>query len=141
MMLFPVLLSLLPFLTLASPIAEPNPDPAPAELEPRADKWCTLGATVDENVRCRAGAGTGYDFKRWIIAADPGLPFDRFGVRCKAYGEVIFGNRVWDYIPGWNCWVTAHYTDSECESESKFIPIKWRFWLICNRKCAMVLRN
>lgn len=106
----------------AAPVSSPNPAAeAVAELEARADKWCTLGATVDYDVHCRAGAGSGYDHKRWIIAADPGLLGDRFGVRCKAYGEVINGNRVWDYIPGWNCWVSAHYTQSGCESKSPFL--------------------
>lgn len=101
----------LPLLILANPITSPKP----ASLEARADKWCTLGATVDYDVHCRKGAGSGYDHVRWIHPSDPGLPGDRFGVRCKAYGEVINGNRVWDYIPGWNCWVTAHYTNSGCE--------------------------
>jgi hypothetical protein len=93
-------------LTTATPITSPNP----ADLSTRADKWCRLKSTVNSDVRCRKGAGTGYDLVRWIH------PSDRFGVGCKANGEIIEGNRVWDYIPGWGCWVTAHYTNDGCEN-------------------------
>lgn len=115
-------LLLLPALSLANPITSPNPAP----LEVR-DKYCTLGATVDFDVHCRKGAGSGYDHVRWIRAADPGLPEPKpFGVKCKAYGEVINGNRVWDWIPGWGCWVTAHYTNSGCES--RLLDLKGCIW-------------
>lgn len=57
----PVLtLSFLPLLTIANPISHTNVAP----LEPRADTCCTLGATVDYDVHCRAGAGSGYDHVR-----------------------------------------------------------------------------
>jgi uncharacterized protein YgiM (DUF1202 family) len=54
------------------------------ELFKRADKWCYV---LTSNVNCRKGAGTGYDVVRKI------QPSDDFGVRCKAYGETIEGNR------------------------------------------------
>jgi uncharacterized protein YraI len=112
MKLFPLFTTLLPLLAAANPIAEPIAEPEPVALEPRADKWCTLHSSVNYDVNCRAGAGTGYRIVRKIH------PGERFGVRCKAYGETISGNRVWDYIPGWSCWVSAHYTNDGCESKS-----------------------
>lgn len=96
----------LPILSLATPIA--SPEAALEALEARADKWCTTNTSIDVN--CRGGAGSGYSLKRKI------KPTDRFGVRCKANGEEVGGTKVWDYIPGWDCWVTAYYTNSGCES-------------------------
>lgn len=103
-----VLISFLPLLTLGNPIAEAKP----ANLESRADKWCTLFSGSDF-VNCRAGTSTNTDVVRVIRAGE------RFGVRCKyPNAQPIFGNKVWDYIPGWGCYVSAHYTNNGCESES-----------------------
>lgn len=110
-----LLFSIFPFLTIGTPIV-PSDN---GSLEPRADKWCELHSTVGYDVGCFAGAGTGYRRVRWIKAADVLRPSDRFGVRCKAFGELIGGNQVWDKIPGWGCWVSAHYTNTGCESKSK----------------------
>jgi len=96
----------IPLLSLANPITSPNE----SVLEARADKWCTLHSSVNYDVNCRKGAGTGYAIVRKIH------PSDRFGVRCKANGESVEGNKVWDWIPGWGCWVSAHYTNDGCES-------------------------
>lgn len=109
-LLAPLTLLSLPLLSLATPIT--SPEAALEALEARADKWCTTNTDID--VRCRKGAGTGYDHVRWI------KPTDRFGVRCKANGEKIGETKVWDYIPGWGCWVTAYYTNSGCESMIPF---------------------
>ena len=121
-LLTPLTLLTLPLLTLSTPLA--SPEAALEALEGRADKWCTTNTSIDVN--CRAGAGSGYDFKRKI------KPTDRFGVKCKANGETVGGTKVWDYIPGWNCWVTAYYTNSGCESE---------FCLSLILFLVMVLRN
>lgn len=103
-----VLVSFLPLLALGNPMAEADP----AALEPRADEWCTLFAGSN-NVNCRAGSNTSSSVRRVIHAGE------RFGVRCKnPRGESVDGNRVWDYIPGWNCWVSARFTNSGCESKS-----------------------
>ena len=101
-----LVIALLPLLAVANPIA--NPDPA--KLEAR-DKLCSLDGK-HTFVNCRKGAGTGYDIVRRIY------PWDNFYVTCKAYGEVIEGYRYWDYIGGWNCWVTAAYTNDGCEGKS-----------------------
>jgi hypothetical protein len=90
--------ALLPLLVQASPAAIPEAQPAadalpnalpeavPDSLDKRADKWCYV-STSDGNVNCRRGAGTGYAIVRKIG------PSDWFGVRCKANGEYIFGNK------------------------------------------------
>jgi hypothetical protein len=46
---------------------------------------------------------------------NPGMTF---GVSCfitdgKPVGRD--GYRRWDYVPGWGCWVSAKWTDTECE--------------------------
>jgi hypothetical protein len=82
-----IVLSLLPVLALSNPIAAPDAEPVAEALDVRAeaaDKWCKV---ITDDVRCREGAGTGYDRVRYI------QPSDNFGVRCKAYGETIEGNR------------------------------------------------
>ncbi|KAF8993776.1 hypothetical protein BDQ17DRAFT_1367886 [Cyathus striatus] len=78
-------------------------------LEERADKWCTLWGSSD-NVNCRSGTSTSYNVVRIIHNGE------RFGVRCTRRGQTISGNDVWDYIPGWGCYVSAHYTNDGCES-------------------------
>ncbi|KAK4113307.1 hypothetical protein N656DRAFT_797830 [Canariomyces notabilis] len=102
-----IALSLLPLLAHGSPVAVFAPESSPLELEARADKTCQV---TTSNVNCRAGAGTGYRVVRLI---QPGVGF---GVRCKAKGEWIIDTDIWDWIPGWSCWVTAHYTNYGCES-------------------------
>lgn len=82
-----------------------------ADLEPRDDKWCTLYPGVDK-VNCRAFISTKDASKRLIRSGE------RFGVACKLTdGESVKGNRVWDYIPGWDCWVSARFTSNGCESK------------------------
>ena len=33
--------------------------------------------------------------------------------------------RLWDYIPDWNCWISAGYTNQHCESRFNlvYLPI------------------
>lgn len=33
---------------------------------------------------------------------------------------MISGNEKWDYIPGWDCWISAHWTGVGCEGEFSF---------------------
>ncbi|KFY90810.1 hypothetical protein V498_05808 [Pseudogymnoascus sp. VKM F-4517 (FW-2822)] len=101
--------SILSVLAQANPIAAPEADPAPLPeaLDKRADKSCKV--TVN-GVNCRRGAGTGYSVK-YVIGTSY-----TFGVRCKANGENISGNKVWDWIPGWGCWIAAINTNSGCET-------------------------
>ena len=102
-----LIIALLPLLTVANPVANPNPNPA--KLEAR-DKGCTIDGKHDF-VNCREGAGSGYKLVRKVY------PKDHFGVGCKAYGQVVEGKIVWDYIPGWKCWMTAAYTNDGCEGK------------------------
>ena len=104
-----LVIALLPLLTVANPIANPSPNPNPAKLEAR-DKWCTLDGEHG-SVYCREGAGNGYKIVRKVY------PSNRFGVKCKAYGQVIEGHRSWDYIPGWKCWLASAYTNNGCEGK------------------------
>lgn len=78
--------SVLSVLAQANPIDAPvaAPELLSEALDKRADKSCKV--TVND-VNCRLGAGTGYKVK-YVI--DKSLTF---GVRCKAYGESISGNR------------------------------------------------
>jgi hypothetical protein len=70
-----ILVSLLPFLVLSSPIADAEP------IEDRASKVChTIRATG-----CYAGAGRGYTKKH-------SYPKDLyFTANCRAYGESVHG--------------------------------------------------
>ncbi|KAK5655605.1 hypothetical protein OQA88_5536 [Cercophora sp. LCS_1] len=86
-----VLTLALPLLAIANPVAPVTPAQGSDPLAKRADKWCFV---TEENSNCRAGAGRGYSVVRRI------QPNQQFGVRCKAYGEDIDGNKTWDWIPG-----------------------------------------
>ncbi|KAK4441905.1 hypothetical protein QBC34DRAFT_387841 [Podospora aff. communis PSN243] len=99
----------LPLLAIANPIT-PSTPADDSNLNPLAkrDKTCFV---TEENSNCREGAGTGYDRVRRI------QPNQSFDVRCKAYGENIEGNKTWDWIPGWKCWVHSSLTSWGCESE------------------------
>ena len=106
-----ILISFLPLLGLGNPIAE---ELSSVNLEPRGDKGCTLYPGVD-NVNCREFISTYHLSKRMIRAGE------KFGVACKLTdGEPVNGNRVWDYIPGWDCWVAARFTSNGCESKSQW---------------------
>jgi hypothetical protein len=104
-----VVLSFLSAFATANPIAKSELEAEVNTLQARADKWCWLADGYD-GVPCRSGAGTAYSEVRKIWFNGP-----NFGVRCKAYDT---RQNTWDYIPGWNCWVQAIYTNSGCESKS-----------------------
>lgn len=117
----PILLSLLlPLLTMASPLAipdaepEPNPNPEARTLEARADKVCKLHPDLSkpkEPKSCHAGPATSLPYVRKI---NPG---EQFGIRYKRRGEIVLENPVWSYIPGWNCWISARWTNEGCEGK------------------------
>ncbi|TGZ81473.1 hypothetical protein EX30DRAFT_395616 [Ascodesmis nigricans] len=105
----------------SEPEAEPEPEPEsfpPSQLFKRADKTCRV-YTGDGNVACRTGAGTGYSVKYRVSASY------RFGVRCKANGSNVMGNRVWDWIPGWGCWISAYYTRPADGTRSCETGVPW----------------
>ncbi|KAK4455344.1 hypothetical protein QBC34DRAFT_389770 [Podospora aff. communis PSN243] len=93
-------------LLAASAVAEPIPK-TENNLDKRADNWCKVAT----NANCRQGPGEGYgEVKvegKWYISTDK-----RFGVQCTREGSNVKGDTTWDYIPGWNCWVSAYLTRS-----------------------------
>lgn len=117
-------LQLLPVLALAltvasSPVAGPEavavavaaaeaeavsfPPTLPANLFKRADKTCKVW-TGDGDVACRLGAGTGYQLKYRV-----GSQY-RFGVRCKANGSNVQGNKYFcALIAAMEIWVANIY--------------------------------
>ena len=105
-------LSLFATLTLLSlSHATPTPEAnSTSELKPR-DKWCRLHDDVTPPGHCRTHASTTYrsikDIKR----------SDRFGVECRMFGDYANNNNVWDWVPGWGCYVSASITDPDCESK------------------------
>ncbi|KAK0648990.1 hypothetical protein B0T16DRAFT_124495 [Cercophora newfieldiana] len=99
-------------LSLGSALAEPIPQPdalqaVEAAVAKRADNWCR----VVTNVNCRKGPGVSYDEVK-VEGRGYISPEKNFGVRCTKEGSNVQGDRTWDYIPGWNCWVSAYYTRS-----------------------------
>ncbi|KAL3421208.1 hypothetical protein PVAG01_07653 [Phlyctema vagabunda] len=110
----------LPLAVSANPVAAPEaapeavPDASPnplAEvsntLEARADKWCNLGTSTAQ----------GCDYDRWGSSRKRTVNVnERFGVRCWSNGQNVNGNYKWDYIPGWDCWISARWTNTNCES-------------------------
>jgi hypothetical protein len=123
-------------LLAASAAAEPIPL-AEHNLNKRADNWCKVAT----NANCRQGPGEGYP--EVLVEGKGYIGTDkRFGVRCTREGSNVSGDRTWyvtysyrspldadaddvvfrDYIPGWNCWVSAYLTRSAgsqryCESQ------------------------
>ncbi|KAH6653663.1 hypothetical protein BKA67DRAFT_692732 [Truncatella angustata] len=42
---------------------------------------------------------------------------DRFSVSCYTdNGASVNGNKRWDYVPGWGCWISAKWTQLGCET-------------------------
>lgn len=96
------LISLLPFLALT--YALPNHGASVSILG--VDKSChAVNATT-----CHVKPKTDSNYTAEIIS---GSGFD---VRCKAFG-LDGGEVYWNYIPGFNCWISALYTDTGCEGE------------------------
>ncbi|KAF2195080.1 hypothetical protein K469DRAFT_545250 [Zopfia rhizophila CBS 207.26] len=109
MKLLNIALVLFPFATLSSPISSPNPLAEAASTLEARDKYCNLHPDVTGPQGC--------DEDRWngkrVRTVNLG---ERFGVRCWSTGKNINGNTKWDYVPGWNCWISARWTNSGCES-------------------------
>ncbi|KAF2477751.1 uncharacterized protein BDR25DRAFT_308626 [Lindgomyces ingoldianus] len=95
-------------LALSSPITSPNPlAEAYSALQVR-DKYCNFHPTVSSAQGC--------DEDRWNQKRKRTVQVgERFGVRCWSEGKCISGNCKWDYIPGWDCWISAHWTNDGCE--------------------------
>ncbi|KAH8662918.1 hypothetical protein BGZ60DRAFT_412282 [Tricladium varicosporioides] len=119
MQLINIAFVLFPVAILATPITSPETSPNPASevasslLDARAeasDKTCTLGVNTAQ----------GCDHDRYNqqrkVTVNPG---DTFGVRCWSHGKSINNNDVWDYIPGWDCWISSLWTNVGCESKFK----------------------
>ncbi|KAF2435262.1 hypothetical protein EJ08DRAFT_395057 [Tothia fuscella] len=100
------ILAVLTAFTYANPVPEAEAEPvAAAGTLQKRDNWCK----VLQNVRCREGPSTSYRQKpgrEWVY------PGDRFGVSCTREGENISGDATWDYIPGWDCYISAYYSRS-----------------------------
>ena len=105
---------LLPFLTTASPLANPSDISAANPILAARDVFCTLGESVHSHVGCYVGPkATGGKFVRWIEPQGP-----RFGVKCYKTGETVAGGKNrWDYIPGWGCYVSQKWTNKNCEGK------------------------
>ncbi|KAF8242181.1 hypothetical protein K440DRAFT_664928 [Wilcoxina mikolae CBS 423.85] len=118
-----LVVTVLPFLAQASPVAVAEAQPA-ADANPIAipeaipnslhkrDNWCWVDMS-DGPVNCRYGPGTQYDVRTRITSGNT-----RFGVSCKRNGQRIHGDPVWDWVPGWGCWVSSYYSRGSpfCES-------------------------
>jgi len=74
-----------------------------------ADKSCTLYPTLN-TANCRAAPTTDSNV---VHVWNQGTII---GVSCKdTSGQCVNGNCVWDYVPGWGCWVSATITNTGCE--------------------------
>ncbi|KAG9027157.1 hypothetical protein FS837_004365 [Tulasnella sp. UAMH 9824] len=98
----------------ASVVASPTSDRlgAPGLLEPR-DKYCRLHDDVTPPGHCRSCTSTECPKVRDISKSD------RFGVSCYVMSDPANNNFRWDYIPGWNCYVSASITNPDCEEPSE----------------------
>lgn len=109
-----LLASALPFAVQASPITEAEGKSAANPILEARDVYCTLGEQVHSHVGCYYGPrATDGGFRTWI---EPNM---RFGVNCWTRGEAVGpqGNTRWDWIPGWGCYVSARWTNRNCERE------------------------
>ena len=77
-----------------------------------ADKSCSLYPGLSYG-NCRSCASTDCSVvHRW----EPGTII---GVRCiDPNGQSVNGNTVWDWVPGWGCWVSADITNNGCECKA-----------------------
>ncbi|KAF2005783.1 hypothetical protein P154DRAFT_381873, partial [Amniculicola lignicola CBS 123094] len=90
------------------PETSPNPPTHSLTLLSRADKWCNFHPSVSQSQGC--------DYDRWNGNRKYTVGVgERFGVSCWSVGKVVSGNNKWDYIPGWGCWISAHWTNNGCE--------------------------
>ncbi|OAK95531.1 hypothetical protein IQ06DRAFT_60546 [Phaeosphaeriaceae sp. SRC1lsM3a] len=105
----PLLLAL-PVLIGAVPLTTPNLDPTTKTLLGR-DNNCYLNsdALINDPQGCDS---TPFSVSRLKDVTGA----SRFGVRCTARGRSFRGYTKWDYVPGWNCWIWAGWTQEGCES-------------------------
>ncbi|ORY04957.1 hypothetical protein BCR34DRAFT_591046 [Clohesyomyces aquaticus] len=100
-----ITLLLVPIAVLGSPT--PNQGISLAPRVDFSDKTCSQFTNIAQ------GCDTDrYNSKR-KVTVNPG---QTFGVRCWSYGQSVQGNTVWDYVPGWDCWISALWTNTGCES-------------------------
>lgn len=112
-----ILSFLLPF-ALATPMAEANPFPEPAAaLLPRNS--CVQDSSADQ--------GCDYD----PFHSERRATFIRgqaFTATCKINARPVTAggttNVVWDWVPASKCWISAHWTQSGCESKFMFTTMK-----------------
>lgn len=106
----------LPFLAVANPT--PNEDQSLSPRAAQADKVCTNASGQSQ------GCDTDPFNGQRSVTVEPG---QSFGVRCWSHARNVNGNDVWVFVPGWNCWMSALWTNIGCESmwfrlETLFAP-------------------
>jgi hypothetical protein len=105
-----VLAILFPFYVTVLAIPKPDPVavPGPTPVLSARDKYCT-------NV---SGGAQGCDSDPWnqqrLVTVNNG---DTFGVSCTTDARVVNGQTTWDYVPGWGCYISAAWTDANCEGK------------------------
>ena len=99
-----LIISLLPLLAVANPVAEPNPDPAALEAR---DYRCNILPRY-EYADGRSGKGIRYKVEHRFRRND------HFNIRCKSSGDSYEGSREWYYVPSYNCWLPYVYLGEEC---------------------------
>jgi len=97
----------------------------------QADKLCTLKTTASQ------GCDTDPYSEKRVRTVNSG---DSFGVRCTSQARDVGGNKGWDYVPGWDCWISAAWTSQFCEGVCLIDPIlKGVFALTVHRWCTCLL--
>ncbi|KAI5782637.1 hypothetical protein EDC01DRAFT_632356 [Geopyxis carbonaria] len=88
------------------------------------DKWCyPYTAAGAGAVHCRRNPSVNSAVVRIVENSD------QFGVRCKKQAAAVQGNNIWDWVPGWKCWINAHYVrGSPRTCESMFLQTSGRRW-------------
>jgi len=121
---------LFPITTLSTPISTDTTAVLPRNAITARDVWCSNVSGRTQG--CDLPAGTR---SRAVSAGS------QFGVQCKRHGPGVSGpggtNYVWDYVPGWDCYISARWTNSDCEGE--FIPMISDFWTCVVRIVKMLM--
>lgn len=97
---------LLPLAALGNPIA--GPEPEPAAIEKRAT--CNIISGKEE----------GCDYDPFHAYRRTPVPLSIRTIHPTCYianGRSVSGNKKWDWIAEWGCWMSAHNTNSGCESK------------------------
>jgi hypothetical protein len=78
---------------------------------PRADNWCWLNSDALKSDPHGCYITPFSDTSRRGVTGS-----DRFNVHCTALGrEGYSGYDKWDWVPGWECWIWAGWTQEGCE--------------------------